>query len=256
MILEIACFSLEAAILAEEAGADRIELCAGPLEGGLTPSFSMISLARNILQIPIHVMIRPREGDFLYSKRELKSMEYDIEMIKDSGMEGVVLGILKSDGSVDIENLSRMVEIANPMNVTFHRAFDGAKDPFHALDDIINSGTSRILTSGQRATAIEGKEMIVQIIQRAKDKISIMPGGGVNASNIAELSRFTFANELHASVRSIKKGGMTYSNPQVNLQSGSGSQENAFLLPDSDQIRLMKNELNKESIRRRAVAND
>ena len=256
MILEIACFSLEAAIMAEEAGADRIELCAGPLEGGLTPSFSMISMARNILQIPIHIMIRPREGDFLYSKRELKSMEYDIDMIKDSGVEGVVLGILNSDGSVDIENLSRMVEIANPMNVTFHRAFDGAKDPFQALDDIIRSGAGRILTSGQRATAIEGKELIAQLIQKAKGKISIMPGSSVNASNIAELARFTFANELHASVRSLRKGGITYSNPQVNLQSVSGTLEKTFLLPDPEQIRLMKNELNKESIRRREVAND
>jgi copper homeostasis protein len=245
MLLEIACFSLEAAILAEEAGADRIELCAGPLEGGLTPSFSMISLAKSILKIPIHVMIRPREGDFLYSNRELKSMEYDIEMIKDASIEGVVLGLLKSDGSIDIANLTRMVRLAEPMNITFHRAFDLTKDSFQALSDIINSGSRRILTSGQRPTAPEGKDLIAKLIQSASGKIKIMPGGGVDSSNIEDLCRCTSAKELHASARRIIKGGMIYSNPHVNLHAGSAIQDNSVLLPDPEQIREMKKELNK-----------
>jgi copper homeostasis protein len=245
MLLEIACFSLEAAILAEEAGADRIELCSGPLEGGLTPSFSMISLARNILKIPIHIMIRPREGDFLYTPRELKSMEYDIEMIKEKGVEGVVLGVLNNDSSINTTVLSRMVKIADPMNITFHRAFDLTKDPIQAMNDIISTGARRILTSGQRPGAIEGKDLVARLIQLADGKISIMPGSGVNASNIAELCRFTLANEIHASVRLIKQGGMTYSNPLVNLHAGSIINDSSFLLPDPDQIRKMKNELNK-----------
>lgn len=244
MLLEIACFSLEAVIIAEAAGADRVELCSGPLEGGLTPSFSMISMARSMLKIPIHVMIRPREGDFLYSPRELKSMEYDIEMIKDTGIEGVVLGILRSDGSIDTRNLSNMVEIAEPMNITFHRAFDLTKDPFKALNDIINTGTCRILTSGQRSTALEGKDLIAKLIQSAEGKISIMPGSGVNSFNIADLYKYTEAKEFHASARRLIKGGMNYSNPLVNLHAGSIIQDTSVILPDPEQIREMKNELN------------
>ena len=243
MLLEIACFSLEAAILAEEAGADRIELCAGPLEGGLTPSFSMISLARNILKIPIHIMVRPREGDFLYSRREIKSMEYDIEMIKDSGVEGVVLGILNNDGTIDIHNLSGMVKIAEPMNVTFHRAFDLSRDPVHSLHEIIDAGVHRILTSGQRQTAPEGIELIVKLAQLARGKIVIMPGSGVNADNISEICRNTKAKEIHASARKLVQGGMNYLNPEVNLHAGSSIKDNSILLPDPEQISKMKKEI-------------
>ena len=243
MLLEIACFSLEAAILAEEAGADRIELCAGPLEGGLTPSFSMIALSRNILKIPIHVMVRPREGDFLYSRREIKSMEYDIEIIKDSGVEGIVLGILNSDGSIDTANLSRMVNLAGPMNVTFHRAFDLSKDPVQSLNEIVNSGAKRILTSGLRQSALQGIELITKLIQLAEGKIIIMPGSGVNASNIAELCKVTGATEIHASARRLVQGGMSYSNPELNLHAGSSIKDNSVLLPDPEQIAEMKNEL-------------
>ena len=243
MLLEIACFSLEAAILAEEAGADRIELCAGPLEGGLTPSFSMIALSRNILKIPIHVMVRPREGDFLYSRREIKSMEYDIEMIKDSGVDGIVLGILNSDGSIDTQKLSKMVKIAEPMNVTFHRAFDLSKDPVRSLNEIIGCGSRRILTSGHKPTAAEGINLIAKLIRLAEGKIVIMPGSGVNAGNIAEICGITKATELHSSARQLVLGGMSYSNPEVNLHAGSSIKDNSILLPDSEQIAKMKNEL-------------
>ncbi len=243
MLLEIACFSLEAAILAGESGADRIELCAGPVEGGLTPSFSMIALARNILKIPIHVMVRPREGDFLYSRREIKSMEYDIEMIKNSGVEGIVLGILNSDGSIDTANLSRMIKIAEPMNVTFHRAFDLSKDPVLSLNEIIDCGTRRILTSGHKPTAAEGCNLIAKLIRLAEGKIIIMPGSGINAENIAELYRITEATEIHASARHLVPGGMSYSNPEVNLHACSSIKDNSVLLPDPEQIAKMKNEL-------------
>jgi copper homeostasis protein len=243
MLLEIACFSLEAAILAEESGADRIELCAGPLEGGITPSFSMISLARNILKIPIHVMVRPREGDFLYSRRELKSIEYDIEMIKDTGAEGIVLGLLKSDGTIDTENLARMVKIAEPMNVTFHRAFDLSRDPVNSLNEIISAGAARILTSGHKQTAPEGMELIARLIQLAEGKIVVMPGSGVNAANINELCRRTNATEIHASARRLVEGGMSYLNSEVNLHAGSAIKDNSVLLPDPEQIAKMKKEL-------------
>jgi copper homeostasis protein len=245
MLLEIACFSLEGAILAEKAGADRIELCAGPLEGGLTPAFSMISLAKSILNIPFHVMIRPREGDFLYTSRELKSMEYDIEMIKDKGIEGVVLGILKSDGTIDIQNLSKMVRIADPMNITFHRAFDLTRDPLNAMNDIISTGTRRILTSGHRSNAWEGRGLITELIQAASGKITIMPGSGVNSSIITDLYHSTRAIEFHASARRLIKGGMIYSNPIVNLHAGSTINDTDVLLPDPEEINKMKNELNK-----------
>jgi copper homeostasis protein len=243
MLLEIACFSLEAAILAEESGADRIELCSGPLEGGLTPSFSMILLARNILKIPIHVMVRPREGNFLYTPREIKSMEHDIEMMKETGINGIVLGLLNKTGSVDIQNLTRMVKIAEPMNVTFHRAFDLCQDPFQSLNGIMQSGAARILTSGQTNSAPEGKELIAKLISLAEGKIVIMPGSGVNALNIGNLCKVTGATEIHASARRLVEGGMSYSNPKVDLHGGSAIKDNSVMLPDPEQIRKMKNEL-------------
>ena len=243
MLLEIACFSLEAAILAEESGADRIELCAGPLEGGLTPSFSMISLARNILKIPIHVMIRPREGDFLYSRLEIQSIEYDIQIMKDLGVEGVVIGILNNDGSVDTTNLKKLVKVSSPMNVTFHRAFDLSKDPVKSLNEITDCGARRILTSGHKQTAPEGLDLIAKLIQLAEGKIVIMPGSGITSQNIAEICRITNATELHASARQLVKGGMNYTNPEVNLHAGTFVKDNSLLLPDPEQIAKMKNEL-------------
>ena len=239
MLLEVACFSLEGAIIAEKAGAQRIELCSSPLEGGLTPSLAMIKGVRKLVSIPVFVMIRPREGDFLYTGREFESMLEDVAMVKDQGMDGVVSGALLPDGSVDAERTEKLVLAASPMQVTFHRAFDLTRDPVSALQDIIGTGAKRILTSGQKQTAMEGKEMIASLVKAAADRICIMPGSGVNPSNIEMLAAVTGASEYHASARKIVRGAMQYLNPDVSLHAGTAFRDNSLLLPDAQQIREM-----------------
>ncbi len=239
MLLEIACFSLESAILAAESGAHRIELCSAPLEGGLTPSVSMIKLTRKYVSIPFFVMIRPREGDFLYSEKEFEMMMNDIRLAKDYGADGVVLGILKPDGDMDIDRISRLVLAAAPMQVTIHRAFDLTRDPYQAMENIIQTGAHRILTSGQKATAMEGRSLISVLVKQAAARITIMPGSGVNAGNIASLRQETGAVEFHASARKITDGNMQYTNPNLSLHAGTDLKDNSIMLPNREQIEKM-----------------
>src|SRR5580693_6855393 len=162
MLLEICAFNLPAALVAQGAGADRIELCAGAEEGGVTPSAGLIRMAREKLRIPVYPIIRPREGDFLYSEEEFRIMLRDVELCRGLGCDGVVIGMLLADGRVDQVRCGRLVETAYPMGVTFHRAFDRAADPFVALEAIIRIGCERILTSGQRPLAMEGSQLIYE----------------------------------------------------------------------------------------------
>ena len=208
--LEICAFNLSSVLIARQSGADRIELCASPEEGGTTPSAGLIRTARESLEIPLYPIIRPRGGDFLYSDEEFNVMLRDIDHCKQVGCDGVVIGMLLTDGSVDKQRCSRLVEAAYPMGVTFHRAFDWAANPFEALEDIITLGCERILTSGQRPTAMEGAELIDQLVREADDRIVIMPGSGVRASNIVQLAEATGAAEFHTSARLKQASGMEY----------------------------------------------
>jgi copper homeostasis protein len=210
--LEICAFNLASALVAQQAGADRIEFCAGPEEGGTTPSAGAIRTARENLRIALYPIIRPRGGDFLYSDEEYRSMIRDIEYCKQIGCNGVVFGILLSDGSVDKARCARLVELAYPLGVTFHRAFDWCANPFEAMENIIGIGCERILTSGQRPKAHEGMELIDQLVREADDRIVIMPGSGVRAANIAELAEKTGASEFHTSARVLKASSMDYVN--------------------------------------------
>lgn len=217
MLIEIAVFSLESAIAAFNAGANRIELCSAPAEGGLTPSAATMRLARKYVKIPIHMMIRPREGDFCYSEKEFEAMLLDIAAAKMVGMEGIVAGVLNPDGTVDEKRMALLVDAAHPMNVTFHRAFDMVKDQDSALEAIVYAGCARILTSGGKQTAPEGIQKLAVLVKKAGDRISIMPGSGVNLNNIKNIADITSAQEIHLSARSYIPSQMEYKQPMVTM---------------------------------------
>lgn len=204
---------------AQEGGADRVELCAGIPEGGTTPSYGMIRSARESINIGLNVIIRPRGGDFLYSENEVREMLYDIRAAKELGADGLVFGCLTADGDVDTDIMKRLMDAAGNTPVTFHRAFDHARDPFKALEDIISLGCCRILTSGCRPTAYEGAPTIARLIVAAQDRIIIMPGCGITEYNIREIYGITGAREYHFSAREAVDSGMTFRNPEVVMGS-------------------------------------
>ena len=195
--LEICVASIESAIAAQKGGAHRIELCDNMLEEGTTPSAGTITLARQHCDIPIHVMIRPRGGDFCYSDVEFEIMKIDIENAQELGADGVVFGVLRPDGVVDVERCTELVALARPLAVTFHRAFDVARDPFQALEAIIGLGIERLLTSGQEESALEGLDLISELVQRAGGRIIIMPGGGITQGNINYIVQQSGVKEAH-----------------------------------------------------------
>ena len=184
MIFEICVDSVPGVRAAKAAGADRVELCADLLEGGVTPSRGMIRQARTITGIGLSVMIRPRGGDFLFDDDEFTIMRSDIETAKAEGADGVVIGLLTAAGEVDMARTRELIALARPLSITFHRAFDMTPEPFRALDMVIELGVDRVLTSGQEASVLEGLPLIVELIERAGDRIAIMPGGGITARNI------------------------------------------------------------------------
>ncbi len=238
MLLEIAVFNFQSAQLAANAGAHRLELCENAHEGGTTASYGTLKWVREQINIPVFPIIRPRGGDFLYSKDEFAIMQQDVVFCKKLGFEGIVVGLLNTDGTVDEVRTAALVELAYPMEVTFHRAFDRSKDPFKAMQTIIRCGCSRILTSGQVPNATDGKELIKQLIEHASDDIIIMPGSGIRSNNIKELASFTGARELHSSARKLVHTNMQFlqQNMQEQLQSIS---------IDSSEITAMLEQLNK-----------
>ena len=221
---EICANSVARCRAAQEGGADRVELCAGIPEGGTTPSVGMIRQARASISIGLNVIIRPRGGDFLYSESEIQEMLYDIQAAKELGADGLVFGCLRPDGTVDIVNMKRLMEAAGDTPVTFHRAFDHSSDPFQAMEDIIELGCARILTSGCQPTAREGVPLLAQLVEKAGDRIIIMPGCGIKEDNIAETARLSGAREFHFSAREPVESGMIFRNPQVAM----GSEEDPY----------------------------
>jgi copper homeostasis protein len=213
--LEICCFNLASASIAERAGAHRIELCADPQEGGVTASLGMLKTAREHTGIQLYPIIRPRAGDFFYSDEEFEMMLNDVALCRQLNCDGIVTGILQQDGSIDKKRTAKLVELAYPLGVSFHRAFDWSRDPFEALEDIIETGCERILTSGQRPMAIDGAGLIRELIRQADNRIILMPGSGMRASNIIELAEKTGAEEFHTSARIQVKGQMNFLNPEM-----------------------------------------
>jgi copper homeostasis protein len=199
-VLEICVESVESAIAAEGGGAHRIELCSNLAGGGTTPSAGLMQSVRKHVRLPIYVMIRPRAGDFYYSEHELEIMRNDIQTAKQSRVDGVVLGILHENARVDVERTKRLVELAHPLPVTFHRAFDLAKNPATALEDVVRTGAARILTSGGESRATDGLSILTHLVETANRRVLIMPCGGINSGNIVRIIRATSAREIHTSV--------------------------------------------------------
>lgn len=197
--IEIACFNLESAIFAQKAGADRVELCANISVGGTTPSIEIIQQARKNLSIDLYVMIRPRGGNFVYSEPELEQMKSEIETIKKLDVNGFVFGILNEDNTINIEQNKALVELAKPFPCSFHRAFDAVSNYEQALEDVISCGFPTLLTSGTFSNVTEGKEVLKKLVEQAKNRIEIMPGGGLRSTNISELNLIVNANWYHSS---------------------------------------------------------
>jgi len=231
--LEIIGFNIESCIIAQAAGADRIELCSGPAEGGTSPSYGFIKAAREKLQIELYPIIRPRGGDFLYSAAEFDIMKADIKLCRQLGCDGIVIGMLNADGTVDKERCSRLAELAYPIGVTFHRAFDRAHDPFKAMEDIIETGCERILTSGQKPNASDAAELIAALIKKAGDRIIIMPGSGIRSDNIIDIAVKTTATEFHSSARIMAESNMEFSQRSLN-------EKLSHATVDENEIRKMK----------------
>ncbi|PHI21283.1 copper homeostasis protein CutC [Lewinellaceae bacterium SD302] len=217
MIFEVCLEGVDGAVAAQSGGAQRIELCAALVEGGITPSLGTIQACRDAVDLDIMVMIRPRGGDFLYSAAELDAMARNIEACRSIGVTGVVFGLLNPDGSIDTENTADLKSLAGPLAVTFHRAFDVARDPFSSLDSLIQLGIDRVLTSGQAATVPEGKELIRQLVERADRCIGILPGCGIRPENVAEIINYTGVQEFHATAFTRLESPMRHRNEKVYM---------------------------------------
>ncbi len=234
--LEVIAFNLESCSAIEQCGANRIELCDNPGEGGTTPSYGFLKRARALVSIDLYAMIRPRGGDFLYSNDEFEAMKADILRCKEAGCDGVVIGMLNADGTVDKKRNAQLVELAYPLGVTFHRAFDRTRDAFEALETIIETGCERILTSGRTPNVAEGADVLKTLVQAAGKRIIIMPGSGVRSNNIASLAKQTGAVEFHTSARTMLHSEMKYINHQMK-------EELNTVIADADEIKKTLNEL-------------
>ncbi len=237
-IIEICANSAQSCVEAEAGGAKRVELCAGIPEGGTTPSYGEIRMAQRLTsKIDINVIIRPRGGDFLYTEAEIGSMLLDIELCKQLGVHGVVFGCLTKEGDIDVPLMRRLIETAAPLSVTCHRAFDVCRDPFRAMEELIDLGCDRILTSGQQSDAVKGIPMIKQLVERADDRIIIMPGCGVREENIALIEQETGAKEFHTSARSVLYSRMEYRNEQVPMGSNVVTSEFETVQTDREKVK-------------------
>jgi len=238
MTVEIVVYNIESAMKAQAGGADRIELCENPGEGGTTPSYGTIEIVRQNVTLDVFVMIRPRGGDFHYSSYEFHAMKRDISMCQKLSVDGIVLGILNADGTIDKKRCKELIDKARPLKVTCHRAFDMTRDPFEALEDCIEAGFDRILTAGQQAQALKGASLLGELIKKANGRIAIMPGSGVNENTVEEIVSTSGAKEIHFSATTFGESAMRFRNQQI---AGMGSDEGSeFKLRTVDPERVRK----------------
>lgn len=236
--LEVCCYNLESALNAQSAGADRIELCADRHQGGTTPSYGILEVTQKHLQIPLFAMIRPRGGDFLYSRSEVEVMLHDIQMCKELGVDGVVLGALTNEGKIDVALTKELVKQSAPMEVTFHRAFDLTLDPIKSLEQLIDLGAHRVLTSGHQFTASEGRHSIKSLVEQAAGRIIILPGAGINEENVVDLLQQTGAREFHVSASGSRPSQMKFLNKQVLM--GNGKSEYTIEIADQNRVKSFR----------------
>ena len=234
-VLEVCAGSVESVIAAREGGAQRVELCSALEVGGITPSVGLMREVRKIEGIALHVLIRPRGGDFLYDASEIATMQHDIIAARECGADGVVIGALTADGDIDMDGCRMLIEAAGKMNVTFHRAFDMCRNPLKALEDIIALGCNRLLTSGQAPTAYEGLPLLKQLVDAAEGRIIIMPGCGVNSKNALTIVNESGASEIHASARKSIPSAMRYYRNDVSMGSAAND-EYARKETDKDEV--------------------
>ncbi len=242
-MLEICIDGVASALAASKGGADRVELCANLPEGGTTPSAGMIRAVRRVFSGGLMVIIRPRGYDFLYSAEEMDAMLEDVLVAREFGADGVVIGCLKADGTVDEERCARLIEAAGPLDVTFHRAFDMTRDLGEALETICSLGVKRILTSGGKPDVPAGAVAIADLVKQSAGRVSLMPGGGVTPENLAEIVRATGVREIHLSARHRVNGGMTFRNEGCFMGTFSKDDEYSWREASEDLIRQAKSAL-------------
>ncbi|MCJ8164092.1 copper homeostasis protein CutC [Pontibacter sp. E15-1] len=240
LTLEICIDSVASAMAAQQGGAHRVELCDYLAGGGTTPSAGMIEVVRKHLSIGLHVLIRPRRGDFLYSEQEFEIMKKDIAVCKALGADGVVIGMLHKDGTIDTARTQELIAAAGTMSVTFHRAFDLTPDPYRALDDLLQLQVHRLLTSGQQETALQGASLIRELHERASGKLIVMPGSGVKPENVREIVDRTGVSEVHASVRKPIESDMLFRKDYPPMSGSSNVSEFEQLVADAEQVKAMR----------------
>ena len=246
ILLEIVASTAEDCIAAKRGGADRIELCAAIGTGGLTPSLGTVIEARKSVRIPVMTMVRPRAGGFCYSPGDFATMRRDAALLLEHGADGIVFGILQSDGSIDTHRCGELVEIANGKQTVFHRAFDVVPDASNALEELIDLGFTRVLTSGQEKTAMEGRELIRSLIAQAATRIEVLPGGGVRALNVRQLVAATGCTQVHLTAFSMRIDTST-SGSCVNFGGLPGSPSGSYEGVDPELVRRMRETLDFES---------
>lgn len=234
--LEICANSVDSALNAQKGGAHRVELCDNLSAGGTTPSYGSIIKARELLQIKLYPIIRPRGGDFLYNDLEFELMQKNIEMCKRIGCDGVVIGLLTSSGKIDKERTRHLVDLAKPLGVTFHRAFDRCVDPLEGMKTIIETGCERILTSGQQPTAPEGIELISQLVEKAAGRLTIMPGSGIRKKNIADVLKKTGAKAIHTTAKAQVQSSMKF---KSSLEMDNQSEELKMYKTSTDLVKQL-----------------
>lgn len=253
LILEVCVDSVESAIAAERGGARRIELCSNLLEGGVTPSAGLIAAVREAISIDLNVMIRPRAGDFCYSAGEIDIMRHDIQLAKEQGANGVVLGLLDSLGNVDSLHTRELVELASPLKVTFHRAFDMSQDLFRSLADLEKIGVHCILTSGGEQTALEGVRTLRRLVEAANGQLGIMAGSGIKEQNVATIVKQTGVRQIHASLKLSVPSSMEFQKRKISMGGLKGREYRHYVVDQHEVERLLQAAVNGAGHRKTPV---
>ncbi len=243
VLVEACVDSVESALAAEAGGAGRIELCDNLVEGGTTPSAGMIAACRSRVAIPVFVLVRPRGGDFLFTEAEQDVVLRDVVAARERGADGVVVGSLRADGTVNVEQVAALIEAAGPASVTFHRAFDVSRDPAESLDALVSLGVSRVLTSGQAPSALEGAPTLAALVARGAGRIAILAGGGINEENVAQVVAASGVREVHVRGTTVLESSMRFRSARVSLGKAFVPDDYRRTVTDPERIRRIRERL-------------